>query len=54
MRESPYPLEKFLGMRYYASDTPGVGGRLRERAEDFAVDEVYSSPGTRGRTSSAA
>lgn len=48
MRESPYPLEKFLGMRYYASDTPGVGGRLRERAEDFAVDEVYSSPGNEG------
>jgi len=48
MRESPYPLEKSLGMRCYASDTPGIGGRLRERAEDFAVDEVFSSPGTEG------
>ncbi|MEM2123724.1 MAG: tRNA pseudouridine(13) synthase TruD [Methanolinea sp.] len=48
MRESPYPLEKSLGMRYYASDTPGIGGRLRERAEDFAVEEVALSPGNEG------
>lgn len=48
MKESPYPLEKFLGMRYYASDTSGTGGRLRERAEDFAVDEVFAAPGDEG------
>lgn len=48
MRESPYPLEKSLGMRYYASDTPGIGGRLRKRAEDFAVEEVPLSPGDEG------
>ncbi|MCQ8894582.1 MAG: tRNA pseudouridine(13) synthase TruD [Methanolinea sp.] len=48
MRESPYPLERYVGMRCYASDTPGIGGRLRERAEDFAVDEVSFSPGKTG------
>ena len=48
MRESPHPLEKFLGMRCYASNTPGIGGRLRESAEDFAVDEVSFLPGNEG------
>ncbi|OPX73594.1 MAG: putative tRNA pseudouridine synthase D [Methanoregulaceae archaeon PtaB.Bin152] len=48
MRESPYPLEHDLGMRWYASDTPGIGGRLRVWAEDFLVEEVSPRPGTEG------
>ena len=48
MRESPYPLEQLLGMRFYGSDTPGTGGRLRTSAEDFIVEEVPSAIGTKG------
>ena len=49
MRESPYPLEQLLGMRFYGSDTPGIGGRLRSCAEDFIVEEIPGSTGTDGR-----
>jgi tRNA pseudouridine13 synthase len=48
MRESPYPLEQLLGMRFYGSGTPGTGGRLRTSAEDFIVEEVPASIGTEG------
>jgi tRNA pseudouridine13 synthase len=48
MKPSPYPLEQILGMRYYASDTPGIGGRLRAMAEDFVVEEIPSGIGTEG------
>lgn len=48
MRESPYSLEQSLGMRWYASDTPGTGGRLRESAEDFVVEEISPAPGNEG------
>ena len=40
MMPTPYPLEEELGMRYYASDTPGIGGRLRSKPEDFLVEEI--------------
>ena len=40
MRPSAYPLERDLGMHYYASDTDGIGGRLRTTAEDFLVEEI--------------
>ena len=40
MMLSPYSLEQDLGMRYYASDAPGIGGRLRSSPEDFIVEEV--------------
>jgi tRNA pseudouridine13 synthase len=40
MMPSPYPLEIELGMRYYASETGGVGGRLRSVPEDFLVEEI--------------
>ncbi len=53
MKESIFPLERELGMNYYASDTPGIGGRLRTTAEDFLVDEVSSVSGPKARTSSA-
>jgi tRNA pseudouridine13 synthase len=48
MRESPFPLEASLGMRFYASETPGIGGRLRARAEDFVVEEIPCAVGTDG------
>ena len=40
MMSTPYPLEEELGMRYYASETRGIGGRLRTKPEDFVVDEI--------------
>lgn len=40
MRPSTFPLERALGIRYYASDTEGIGGRLRTTAEDFLVEEI--------------
>lgn len=40
MRESPYPLERELGMQFYATDTPGTGGTLRTVPDDFIVDEI--------------
>ena len=40
MRPSTYPLERELGMRYYASDAAGIGGRLRAAPSDFLVNEI--------------
>ncbi|MDV2482093.1 tRNA pseudouridine(13) synthase TruD [Methanoculleus sp. Wushi-C6] len=40
MMPSPYPLEQELGMRYYASGAPGIGGRLRSTPADFIVEEL--------------
>jgi tRNA pseudouridine13 synthase len=40
MKESTFPLERDLGIQYYASDAEGIGGRLRTTAEDFLVDEI--------------
>ena len=40
MMPSPHPLEVELGMRYYASDTPGIGGRIRATPTDFVVEEL--------------
>jgi len=40
MRQSTYPLERDLGMRYYASDADGIGGRLRAAPSDFIVEEI--------------
>jgi tRNA pseudouridine13 synthase len=39
MREA-HPRERTVGIEWYASDTEGIGGRLRERPEDFRVREV--------------
>jgi tRNA pseudouridine13 synthase len=38
MRES-HPVERVVGIDYYVSDAPGVGGRLRETPADFRVRE---------------
>jgi tRNA pseudouridine13 synthase len=40
MKLSEYLLERDLGIRYYASDTEGIGGRLRTTPEDFIVEEI--------------
>jgi tRNA pseudouridine13 synthase len=44
MRESPYPLERSLGMGWYATETRGIGGYLRREPEDFVVIEAPSVP----------
>jgi tRNA pseudouridine13 synthase len=48
MRESTHPLELSLGMHYYASNTTGLGGRLRTSAQDFIVEEVPCQVGEEG------
>jgi len=48
MRLSPFPLEQELGMRYYASDTAGIGGKLRSTADDFLVEEIPVAVGDSG------
>jgi tRNA pseudouridine13 synthase len=40
MKQSTYPLELALGMKYYASDAEGIGGKLRSAPEDFIVEEI--------------
>jgi tRNA pseudouridine13 synthase len=40
MKQSTYPLELLLGMKYYASDSEGIGGRLRTDPADFMVEEI--------------
>jgi tRNA pseudouridine13 synthase len=40
MKQSTYPLELLLGMKYYASDAEGIGGKLRSVPEDFIVEEI--------------
>jgi tRNA pseudouridine13 synthase len=39
MREA-HPLERQVGIDYYVSDGPGVGGRLRAEPADFRVQEI--------------
>ena len=48
MKLSPFPLEQELGMRYYSSDTTGIGGKLRSTAEDFLVEEIPVAVGDSG------
>jgi tRNA pseudouridine13 synthase len=40
MKQSSWPLELDLGMKYYASEADGIGGRLRAAPEDFLVEEI--------------
>ncbi|MFB6105511.1 MAG: tRNA pseudouridine(13) synthase TruD [Halobacteriaceae archaeon] len=37
---SAHPIERRVGMEWYASDADGTGGRLRDRPEDFRVWEI--------------
>ena len=39
LREA-HPVERAVGIDYFVSDAPGIGGRLRERPEDFRVTEL--------------
>jgi tRNA pseudouridine13 synthase len=48
MKKSIHPLELSLGMEYYATDTPGTGGRLRTHPEDFVVEEEPCEVGDEG------
>jgi tRNA pseudouridine13 synthase len=41
-----HPLEQTLGMELYSIDSPGIGGRLKERFEDFVVQEITSDQKT--------
>lgn len=36
----PPPLEDAVGVRVYFSKTPGLGGTIKERPEDFIVEEI--------------
>jgi len=38
------PTELSLGLQYFYSETPGLGGRLRKQVEDFIVDEISLPP----------
>ncbi|MFW9841895.1 MAG: tRNA pseudouridine(13) synthase TruD, partial [Candidatus Thorarchaeota archaeon] len=40
--KAAHPLEHSLGMELYSTDSPGIGGRLKERFEDFIVQEITS------------
>jgi tRNA pseudouridine13 synthase len=44
MRESPWPLEQALGISWYATETPGIGGFLRREPGDFRVEEEAAGP----------
>ncbi|MDH7594015.1 MAG: tRNA pseudouridine(13) synthase TruD [Methanomicrobiales archaeon] len=48
MMRSPHPLEIALGMHYYATFTPGIGGALRRSPEDFVVEELSVPPENEG------
>ncbi|MDD1717734.1 MAG: tRNA pseudouridine(13) synthase TruD [Methanoregulaceae archaeon] len=48
MMRSPWPLESTLGMRYYGTGTPGIGGRLRTSPGDFIVEELPLEHGGEG------
>ncbi len=47
MIEAP-EFDRALGMELYATSTPGCGGRLRMRSEDFVVEEIYEDQSYRG------
>ena len=44
MIPSDQPLERSLGICWYANEAPGVGGRLRASPEDFRVEECETLP----------
>jgi tRNA pseudouridine13 synthase len=37
---SSYELDRQLGLDYYITTTTGLGGHLRERLDDFIVNEI--------------
>lgn len=40
MRESPYELERLMGIEAYLTDADGIGGRIRATPADFIVKEI--------------
>ena len=38
--------EKRIGIEVFLTDTPGLGGKLKETAHDFIVDEISVEPET--------
>ncbi len=38
-----HPFEQSIGMAFYCTDAPGIGGSLRNRFEDFVVEEIMPS-----------
>jgi tRNA pseudouridine13 synthase len=40
----PSARERALGLGFYASTSPGIGGRIKKEAEDFRVTEVSAYP----------
>lgn len=48
MMPTPHLPEIELGMHYYATSTPGIGGVLRRSPEDFIVDEQSIQPDSEG------
>ncbi len=42
MEIKPPQLEAYLGMEVYKSQTPGIGGTLKQLPEDFVVEEITS------------
>ncbi|MFQ6135695.1 MAG: tRNA pseudouridine(13) synthase TruD [Candidatus Hydrothermarchaeales archaeon] len=39
--KSNYGIDKIIGLDYFITDTKGIGGRLRQRIEDFSVEELF-------------
>ena len=46
---TPYASEEELGLSWYMSDTPGIGGILRSHPEDFYVTEIAEHQYTDGK-----
>ncbi len=44
MIESSDPIERSLGLCWYANGAPGIGGRLRASPEEFVVEECETPP----------
>ena len=44
MIASSDPIERSLGLCWYANDAPGIGGRLRASPEEFVVEECETPP----------
>jgi tRNA pseudouridine13 synthase len=43
-RWRPPPVERHIGMGFYATRSPGVGGRLKATPEEFRVTEISNYP----------
>jgi len=46
--KSPFEIDAIVGMEEFVTDTKGIGGELRQRSEDFFVEEVWKDSGEVG------